>query len=86
MENLGRVLRVAGIVIMLFSYFILFLVIEPIIGMEAIVGKEYVIRQPDGNYVFSNPFAVWFWVGVIVLFGFVVNRIGWALIKSQFKV
>ena len=82
MEKFGPILRIAGIAVMLFSYFILFLVIEPIIGMEAIVGKENVIREPDGGYLFTNPFAIWFWVGIIVLFGFVINQIGWALIKS----
>lgn len=81
MKKLGPILRVAGIAIMVFSYFILFLVVEPIVGMEAIVGKENVIREPDGGYLYTNPFAIWFWVAVIILFGFMVNRIGWSLIK-----
>ena len=85
MNTLGRVLRIAGIAIMLFSYFILFLVVEPIVGMEALVGKENVIREPNGSYLYTNPFAIWFWVAVVVVFGFLVNRIGWSLIKSQTK-
>jgi len=83
MKRFGEVLRIGGKMIMLFSYFILFFVIEPIVGMERIVGKDFVIREKDGGFLYSNPLAVWFWVAVIVAFGFIVNWIGWSLLRKQ---
>jgi hypothetical protein len=75
MKRLGAALHITGIAIALFSYFILFGVVEPIIGMEGIVGKENVVREGLG-FVYTNPIAVFLWTAAIALVGLLTNGMG----------
>jgi hypothetical protein len=76
MKRSGEAMRVLGIAIILFSYFILFMVVEPIIGMERIVGKENVIRDSTGGFAYTNSISILLWTFTIAFVGLLVNRIG----------
>jgi hypothetical protein len=52
---LGWLLILLGALVVLFRERIVFPGLERLVGIETIVGRENVVYQPDGNYLFTNP-------------------------------
>ena len=66
---LGWSLVVFGVLIAVFSQQIVFPGLERLLGVEAIVGRDSVIYQPDGGYVFTNPGAMVRWISGVAAVG-----------------
>jgi hypothetical protein len=76
-ENLlGYFLMVIGLLVIAFSNRIVFPGLERVVGIETIVGKENVLYQPDGIYVFTNPRAMAIWVGSVAMIGLIIHLVG----------
>jgi uncharacterized membrane protein len=58
----GWLLVLLGVLVAVFSEQIVFPGLERLVGIETIVGKENVVYQPDGGYLFTNPAAMIRWV------------------------
>ena len=65
-----------GLLVVGFSYKIVFPGLERLIGIEAIVGKQNVSYQPDGSYYFNNPKAVAEWTLAVAILGLLIHVIG----------
>jgi hypothetical protein len=50
--------------------------LERIVGIETIVGKENVVYQSDGSYLFTNPGAMAKWIFSVAAIGIAVSLIG----------
>ncbi|SRR6266511_6452129 len=73
---LGWSLVIAGVLIAVFSQQTVFPGLERLLGIETIVGRESVVYQPDGGYVFTNPGAMVRWISAVAGVGFVIAFIG----------
>jgi hypothetical protein len=66
----------AGLVVVGFSNKIVFPGLERLIGIETIVGKDNVVYQPDGSYLFTNPRRMVEWIGAVILLGVLMISFG----------
>src|SRR5437016_6341845 len=73
---LGWALAIAGVLIAVFSQQIVFPGLERLLGIEAIVGRDSVVYQPDGGYLFTNPGAMVRWITSIAGVGLLIAFIG----------
>ena len=73
---LGYFLMVLGLLVVCFSNKIVFPCLERLIGIEAIVGKENVVYQPDGSYSFTNPKAMMEWILSVATLGLLIHVVG----------
>src|SRR5665213_396941 len=73
---LGCIFVLVGLLVVAFSSKIVFPGLERLIGIEAIVGKENVVYEPDGGYYFTNPTAMIEWVGAVAILGFLICLVG----------
>ncbi len=51
-------LAIVGVLIVILRQQVVFPGLMRLVGIETIVGRENVIYQPDGSYVFTNPGAI----------------------------
>lgn len=58
-----------GVLIAACSPQIVFPGLERLFGIEAIVGRDSVVYQPDGGYIFTNPGAMVRWVASVAAVG-----------------
>ena len=65
-----------GLLVIAFSKQIVFPGLEHLIGIEAIVGKENVVYQPDGSYYFTNPRMMMEWVLSVAILGVLIHVVG----------
>jgi hypothetical protein len=72
----GCILIPIGLLVIAFSSRIVFSGLERLIGIEAIVGKENVVYQPDGSYYFTNPRAMVEWVLSVAMPGMLILAVG----------
>jgi hypothetical protein len=72
----GLVLMMTGLLVIAFSNKIVFPGLERVVGIETIVGKENVVYQPDGSYLFTNPGAMAMWVGSMAIIGLIIHIVG----------
>ena len=77
---IGWALVVVGIALVVMSESIVFPGLELLLGIEAIVGRESVIYEPDGSYIFTNPSAMIRWVASVAGFGLVLASLGFVLL------
>lgn len=83
---IGWALVVVGIALVVMSESIVFPGLELLLGIEAIVGRESVIYEPDGSYIFTNPSAMIRWVASVAGFGLVLAFLGfWILYRTRPK-
>ena len=75
-EVVGRTLALTGVLVAVFSQQLVFPGLERLLGIETIVGRESVVYQPDGGYVFTNPGAIVRWIGAVVAVGLVIAFVG----------
>jgi hypothetical protein len=61
-KALGWLLILLGVLAVVFRERIVFPGLERLVGIETIVGRENVVYQPDGGYLFTNPRAMIRWV------------------------
>jgi len=77
-------LLLAGLLMIMFSNRIVFPGLERLLGIETIVGRENVVYQPDGGYIFTNPSAMMRWIISVVMVGLSICSIGiWVLIRLR---
>ena len=60
---------VLGVCIMVLSQKIVLPGLEALLGIETIVGRENVVYDPDGSYVFTNPGAMVRWIVSVAVVG-----------------
>jgi hypothetical protein len=73
---IGWVFITLGVLIATGSQQIVFLGLERLLGIEAIVGPDNVVRQPDGSYSFTNPEAMMRWIVCVAVVGVLIAVIG----------
>lgn len=76
---------VIGLLVFGFSEQIVFPGLERLIGIETIVGKENVVYNPDGDYVFTNPRAMVKWVSATAMVGLLIGAFGVWFSGIRFK-
>jgi hypothetical protein len=59
---IGWLLIVLGVMVVVFRESIVFPGLERLVGIETIVGRENVVYELDGGYLFTNPGAMIRWV------------------------
>jgi hypothetical protein len=69
---IGWSLIVLGVCIAVLSQKIVFPGLEALLGIETIVGRESVVYQPDGSYMFTNPGAMVRWIVSVAVVGIAV--------------
>jgi hypothetical protein len=58
--------------------------LERLVGIETIVGKENVVYQPDGSYLFTNPAAMVHGIASVAAIGILIFSTGvWLLIRAR---
>ena len=73
-----------GVGIVFLSPKIVFPCLETLLGIETIVGRENVMYEPDGTYIFTNPSAMVQWiVSVAVIRVAFACSGGWVLIRTS---
>lgn len=65
----GWSLVVLGVCIVVLSQKIVFPGLEALLGIETLVGRENVIYEPDGSYIFTNPGAMVRWIASVAVIG-----------------
>jgi hypothetical protein len=50
--------------------------LEHLLGIEMIVGRENVVYQTDGSYIFTNPGAMGWWVASVTWLGVLLALAG----------
>jgi hypothetical protein len=55
--------------IVVLSQKIVFSGLEALLGIETIVGRENVVYEPDGSYMFTNPGAMVRWIVSVAVIG-----------------
>jgi hypothetical protein len=81
---IGWSLILLGVCIAVLSQKIVFPGLEALLGIETIVGRENVVYQPDGSYVFTNPGAMVRWVVSVAVMGIGLAFGGaWFLFRSR---
>ena len=80
----GWFLIVLGVLVVAFSSKIVFPGLELLLGIETIVGKDYVVYRDDGSYMFTNPIALAKWIFSVAAVGAVICSSGiWLLVRSR---
>jgi hypothetical protein len=80
----GWLLILVGLVVVVFSEKIVFPGLERLVGIETIVGKQNVVYQPDGGYLFTNPGAMARWVFSVAAIGILICLSGaWLLFRLR---
>lgn len=80
----GCSLIVLGVCIVVLSQKIVFPGLEALLGIETIVGRENVVYQPDGSYMFTNPGAMVRWIVSVAVIGVALAcGGGWLLFRSR---
>jgi hypothetical protein len=83
-KAVGWFLIFVGLVVVVFSEKIVFPGLERLVGIETIVGKENVVYQPDGGYLFTNPGAMARWVFSVAAIGVLICLSGaWLLFRAR---
>ena len=72
----GGFLIAVGVAVAVFSQEIVFPGLERSLGIETIVGRENVIYQPDGSYIFTNPRAMVRWISTVRNVGVLLSFAG----------
>jgi|GEM_PF-2473647 len=72
----GWVFIILGVLIAACSQQIVFPGLERLLGIETIVGRDSVVYQPDGGYIFTNPGAMMRWVASVAAVGVLLAVIG----------
>lgn len=67
---------ILGLLVVFFSNKIVFPWLARLIGIEAIVGKDNVVYQPDGSYYFTNPKAMLEWISSVAILGLLIHVVG----------
>lgn len=81
---LGYLLAVVGLLVAVFSQQIVFPGLEYFIGIEAMVGRENVVYQSEGGYLFTNPGAMVLWISTVAATGLVVAFAGsWMIFRAR---
>jgi hypothetical protein len=81
---MGWFLSVSGLLVVIFSYKIVFPGLEALLGIESIVGRQNVYYQPDGRYYFTNPGAMARWICSVAGIGIILCSLGvWLLIRAR---
>lgn len=65
-----------GILIIVFSRFIVFPGLEMMLGIETLVGRENVNYRPDGSYMYTNPGAMAAWILTVSGIGLLIAVVG----------
>ena len=76
----GWLLILAGVLVVVFRETIVFSGLERLVGIKTIVGRENVVYQPDGGYLFTNPGAMIRWVISVGAIGVLICASGMALV------
>ena len=71
---------VIGILVVVFSRILVFPGLELTLGIETIVGSEYVSYQPDGSYYYTNPGAMMRWIASVAGLGLLIAAFGFACV------
>ncbi len=72
----GWVFITLGVLVAACSQQIVFPGLERLLGIEAIVGRDSVVYQPGGGYIFTNPGAMVRWVASVAAVGVLLASIG----------
>ena len=75
-KAVGWALIALGVLIAVCSQQIVFPGLERLLGIETIVGRDSVVYQPDGTYVFTNPSAMFRWICSVSAAGLFLASIG----------
>jgi hypothetical protein len=83
-NTIGWFLILTGALIVVFCNKIVFPGLERLVGIETIVGKENVVYQPDGGYLFTNPAAMAKWILSVAAIGILICLTGiFVLIRAR---
>jgi hypothetical protein len=72
----GWLFITVGVLIAACSQQIVFPGLERLLGIETIVGRDNVVYQPDGGYIFTNPGAMMRWIASVAAVGVFLAVIG----------
>lgn len=75
-RNLGMLMVGLGLLTVVFSEKIVFPGLEVLLGIETIVGRQYVHYFDDGSYVFTNPGSMIKWVLTVAAVGLATFAVG----------
>jgi hypothetical protein len=76
----GWLLILIGVLVVVFSQWIVFPGLERLLGIETIVGRDNVVYLPDGGYGFTNPGAVMRWIVSVAAIGICICLSGGLLL------
>ena len=76
----GWLLFLLGVSVAVFSQKIVFPGLERLVGIETIVGKQNVVYQADGSYLFTNPGAMVRWIASVAAIGLLICLSGFGLL------
>jgi uncharacterized membrane protein len=79
-KAIGWLLILLGVLVVAFRESIVFPGLERLVGIETIVGRENVVYQPDGGYLFTNPGAMIRWVLSVGAVGILICTSGVVLL------
>lgn len=79
-RRLGWLLLIIGVLVVVFREKIAFPGLEKLVGIEVMVGRENVIYEPDGSYLFTNPRAMIRWVLSVAAIGILICSSGVVLL------
>lgn len=79
-KAVGWIFIVLGAIIVACRQQIVFPGLERLLGIENIVGRDSVVYQPDGSYVFTNPAAMIRWITGVAATGSVIALFGAVLL------
>lgn len=74
-----------GVLVLVFSRFIVFPGLEVMLGIDTLVGRENVNYQPDGSYVYTNPGAMAAWILSVSGLGLLIAAVGSAMVFRSSK-
>lgn len=77
---IGKTLIVVGLLIVFSSQTIVTPGLEVSLGVETLVGAENVVYLDNGNYVYTNPGAIFFWIAIVIVFGLLILSTGFYLV------
>jgi hypothetical protein len=83
-KAIGWLLSLGGLLVIVFSNKIVFPGLERLVGIETIVGRDNVVYQPDGGYLFTNPGAMMRWILSVAAVGLLASSSGlWLLLRAR---
>lgn len=83
-KAVGWTLTIVGVLVFVFREQIVFPGLEHLLGIETIVGKQNVVYQADGGYLFTNPGAMVRWISSVAAIGVLICMSGiWLLFKAR---